>query len=300
VGTPRVTPGDIFAALNAVYRRCVAATPWWRWSSVTASSVSATRTASAARARSQDSNKHPEWMLASESVALTGNGFKFIRDIGPGEAVFIDEQGACSHSSSCTVRQTPCIFEYVYFARPTRSWTTSRSTARACAWRQARREDRAPGDEPRHRRGHPDSRYSRTSALQLAQRLGLKYREGFIKNRYIGRTFIMRAAAAREIRAPQAERHRSRVPRKNVLLVDDSIVAAPRRHRSSTRARGRCTQVYFASAARRCASQRVRHRHAGASELVAAPARMRKWRRSSAPTGSSTRTSMISSPLPSR
>src|SRR6185295_19003147 len=102
VGTPRVTPGDIFAALNAVYRRC--------------RDPNGIRPLVLGR---KDSNKHTEWMLASESVALTGNGFKFIRDIGPGEAVFIDEQGRLfSQQLVATVRHTPCIFEYVYFARP--------------------------------------------------------------------------------------------------------------------------------------------------------------------------------------
>src|SRR6478752_5400103 len=120
VGTARVTPGDIFAALNAVYRRCRGG--YAVVAMVIGHGILGFRDPNGIRPLvlgRKDSNKHPEWMLASESVALTGNGFKFIRDIGPGEAVFIDEQGRLfSQQLVASVRHTPCIFEYVYFARP--------------------------------------------------------------------------------------------------------------------------------------------------------------------------------------
>ena len=139
-------------------------------------------------------------MLASESVALDSLSFQLVRDIAPGEAVFIDELGRLhSHQCVATVRHTPCIFEYVYFARPD-SKIDNISVYRA----RMRMGDRLAEKILRERPNHdidvvipiPDT--SRTSALQLAQRLGLKYREGFTKNRYIGRTFIMPGQEQRE------------------------------------------------------------------------------------------------------
>ncbi len=211
VGTPRVTPGDMFAALNAVYRRCRGG--YAVVAMIIGHGILGFRDPNGIRPLvlgRRDTNKHPEWMLASESVALTGNGFKFVRDIGPGEAVFIDEQGACSRSSSwppCATRRASS--NTCYLARPDSIMDNiSVYRARMRMGDKLAREDRARSG-PDHDIDVvipiPDT--SRTSALQLAQRLGLKYREGFIKNRYIGRTFIMpRAAAAREIGAPQAER----------------------------------------------------------------------------------------------
>jgi amidophosphoribosyltransferase len=202
----------------------------------------------------KDSNKHPEWMLASESVALTGNGFKFIRDIGPGEAVFIDEQGRLFSQQlvASTTRHTPCIFEYVYFARPD-SIMDNISVYRA----RMRMGDKLA--EKIERQGMnkdidvvipiPDT--SRTSALQLAQRLGLKYREGFIKNRYIGRTFIMPGQQQRE---KSVRRKLNPIDLefrgKNVLLVDDSIVRGTTSAQIIDLAReAGARKVYFASAA---------------------------------------------------
>src|SRR4051794_303265 len=181
IGTPRVTPGDIFAALNAVYRRCRGG--YAVVAMVIGHGILGFRDPNGIRPLvlgRKDSPKGPEWMLASESVALTGNGFKFIRDIGPGEAVFIDEQGRLfSQQLVATVHHTPCIFEYVYFARPD-SIMDNISVYRA----RMRMGDKLA--EKIEREGLskdidvvipiPDT--SRTSALQLAQRLGLKYREG--------------------------------------------------------------------------------------------------------------------------
>ncbi len=175
VGTPRVTPGDIFAALNAVYRRCRGG--YAVVAMVIGHGILGFRDPNGIRPLvlgRKDSNKHPEWMLASESVALTGNGFKFIRDIGPGEAVFIDEQGRLfSQQLVATVRQTPCIFEYVYFARPD-SIMDNISVYRA----RMRMGDKLAEKIERQGRSKdidvvipiPDT--SRTSALQLAQRSG--------------------------------------------------------------------------------------------------------------------------------
>jgi len=254
VGTPRVTPGDIFAALNVVYRRCRGG--YAVVAMVIGHGILGFRDPNGIRPLvlgRKDSNKHPEWMLASESVALTGNGFKFIRDIGPGEAVFIDEQGRLfSQQLVATVHHTPCIFEYVYFARPD-SIMDNISVYRA----RMRMGDKLA--EKIERQGLnkdidvvipiPDT--SRTSALQLAQRLGLKYREGFIKNRYIGRTFIMPGQQQRE---KSVRRKLNAIDLefrgKNVLLVDDSIVRGTTSAQIIDLAReAGARKVYFASAA---------------------------------------------------
>jgi len=254
VGTPRVTPGDIFAALNAVYRRCRGG--YAVVAMVIGHGILGFRDPNGIRplvVGRKDSPKGPEWMLASESVALTGNGFKFVRDIGPGEAVFIDEQGRLfSQQLVATVHHTPCIFEYVYFARPD-SIMDNISVYRA----RMRMGDKLA--EKIERQGMnrdidvvipiPDT--SRTSALQLAQRLGLKYREGFIKNRYIGRTFIMPGQQQRE---KSVRRKLNAIDLefrgKNVLLVDDSIVRGTTSAQIIDLAReAGARKVYFASAA---------------------------------------------------
>ena len=176
VGTPRVTPADVFAALNAVYRRCRGGY------AVVAMVIGhgilgfprSERHPSAGARPPRHATRAPEWMLASESVALTGLSFKFVRDIGPGEAVFIDEQGRLfSQQLVATVRHTPCIFEYVYFARPD-SIIDNISVYRA----RMRMGDKLAEKILRERPDHdidvvipiPDT--SRTSAMQLAQRLG--------------------------------------------------------------------------------------------------------------------------------
>ena len=143
----------------------------------------------------RDSARGREYMLASESVALDQAGFELLRDVGPGEAVFIDEQGRL-HTQQCAsaARHTPCIFEYVYFARPD-SIIDNISVYKARLRMGELLAEKIRRERPDHDIDVvipiPDT--SRTSALQVAQLLGVKYREGFIKNRYIGRTFIMPA-----------------------------------------------------------------------------------------------------------
>src|SRR5712664_4490776 len=190
VGTPRVTPADIFAAANAVYRRCRGG--YAVVAMIIGHGILGFRDPNGIRPLVLGERRTPrgtEWMLASESVALDSLSFKFVRDIAPGEAVFIDELGRL-HSQQLvpTVRHTPCIFEYVYFARPDTK-IDNISVYRA----RMRMGDRLAEKILRERPNHdidvvipiPDT--SRTSALQLAQKLNLKYREGFTKNRYIGR-----------------------------------------------------------------------------------------------------------------
>ncbi|MEM9171244.1 MAG: amidophosphoribosyltransferase [Pseudomonadota bacterium] len=194
-----------------------------------------------------------EYMLASESVALDILGFERLRDVEPGEAVFIDAQHQL-HTRQCTPRRSwsPCIFEYVYFARPD-SIIDNISVYKS----RLRMGDQLASKILRERPQHdidvvipiPDT--SRTTALQVAHGLGVKYREGFIKNRYIGRTFIMPGQA---MRVASVRRKLNAVPLefrgKTVLLVDDSIVRGTTSQQIVKMAReAGAAKVYFASAA---------------------------------------------------
>ncbi len=194
-----------------------------------------------------------EWMVASESVALTGCGYTFVRDIAPGEALLIDLDGNVS-SRQCAENPvfTPCVFEYVYFARPD-SLMDGVSIYDA---RLNMGEYLADNVAKTLRLGDidvvmpiPDS--SRPSAMQLASHLGLNYREGFIKNRYIGRTFIMPGQAVRKKSVRQKLSAIDMEFRgKNVLLVDDSIVRGTTSRQIVDMAReAGANKVFFASAA---------------------------------------------------
>src|SRR5664279_1065502 len=194
VGTPRITPADIFAACSAVYRRCRGG--YAVIAMVIGHGVLGFRDPNGIRPLvlgTRRTARGQEYMLASENTALDILSFKLVRDVAPGEAVFIDEQGRL-HSQQCvsTVRHTPCIFEYVYFARPD-SIIDNISVYRARMRMGEKLAAKILREHPEHDIEVvipiPDT--SRTSALQMAQILGVKYREGFIKNRYIGRTFIM-------------------------------------------------------------------------------------------------------------
>jgi amidophosphoribosyltransferase len=195
----------------------------------------------------------PEYMIASESVAMDSVGFEVLRDIQPGEAVFIDLQGQL-HARRCipNAKLYPCLFEYVYLARPdsTIDGTSVYETRVAMGARLA--------DKIRRSGAYQDidvvipiPESSRTCAQELASQLNLLYREGFIKNRYIGRTFIMPGHSARKksVRSklnPIVQEFKDRV----VLLVDDSIVrgTTSREIVNMARAAG-AKKVYFASAA---------------------------------------------------
>ncbi|MBN1237618.1 MAG: amidophosphoribosyltransferase, partial [Gammaproteobacteria bacterium] len=168
-----------------------------------------------------------ERMVASESVALDALGFELERDLAPGEGVFIDHSGNLySRRSSIRATYSPCIFEFVYFARP------DSIIDKLSVYKARLRMGEALAEKIRRiRPDHdidvvipiPDT--SRTAAMQVAHRLGVKYREGFIKNRYIGRTFIMPEQSARQ---KSVRRKLNAIDLefrgKNVLLVDDSIV----------------------------------------------------------------------------
>ena len=254
VGTPRVTAADIFAAVSAVYRRCRGG--YAVVAMLIGHGVLGFRDPNGIRPLvlgRRSTRKGDEYMLASENVALHMLGFQLLRDVAPGEAVFIDEHGRLqSQQCVAAVRHTPCIFEYVYFARPD-SIIDKVSVYRARMRMGERLAEKI-------RRLHPDHDIdvvipipdtSRTSALQMAQKLRIKYREGFNKNRYIGRTFIM---PGQEEREKSVRRKLNAIDLefrgKNVLLVDDSIVRGTTSAQIIELAReAGARKVYFASAA---------------------------------------------------
>jgi amidophosphoribosyltransferase len=193
-----------------------------------------------------------EYLVASESVALDALGFEVLRDVAPGEAIFIDQTGRF-HSRQCAADPLlrPCIFEYVYLARPD-------SVIDGTSVYESRL--RMGGELARKIRGIPEAQdvdvvipipdSSRPSALELANTLGIKYREGFVKNRYVGRTFIMpgqamRRKSVRQKLNPCGIEFKDRV----VLLVDDSIVRGTTSREIVQMARDAgARKVYFASA----------------------------------------------------
>ena len=194
-----------------------------------------------------------EYAIASESVALDILGFELVRDVAPGEGVVVTPRGEL-HTRQCAeeVASAPCIFEYVYFARPD-------SMIENISVHKARmRMGTVLGEKIlRLRPDHdidtvipiPDT--SRDAALEIAHVLGVKYREGFVKNRYVGRTFIMpgqgeRVKSVKRKLNPIKLEFRNRV----VLLVDDSIVRGTTSQQIVQMARDAgARKVYLASAA---------------------------------------------------
>jgi len=201
----------------------------------------------------RNTDRGKEYIIASESVAIDAMNFEVIRDIEPGEAVFITADGEL-HTHQCTDHRasTPCIFEYVYLARPD-SIIDSISVYKARLRMGESLAEKILRLYPDHDIDVvipiPDS--SRPSALPLSYTLGVKYREGFIKNRYIPRTFIMPGQTIRmksvrqKLNAIELE-----FQGKNVLLVDDSIVRGTTSREIVQMAReAGANKVYFASAA---------------------------------------------------
>ena len=194
-----------------------------------------------------------EYLVASESVALDTLGFKFLRDIAPGEAVFVDLDGRL-YSKQCAENPQliPCIFEYVYLARPD-SVINGISVYETRLHMGEKLADKIRSLWLKHDIDVviPIPESSRPSALQLANRLGIPFREGFVKNRYIGRTFIMPGQAMRKKSVRQKLNAISmEFKDKNVLLVDDSIVRGTTSREIVQMARDAgARKVYFASAA---------------------------------------------------
>ena len=172
VGTPRVTPADIFAAVGAVYRRCRGG--YAVVAMIIGHGLIGIRDPNGIRPLvlgQRETPKGAEWMLASESVALDMLGFKLVRDVAPGEVVYIDGPGRLLTRCVRGTRHAPCIFEHVYFARPDTQMEDVRSIARAGGWATASRRSGARGS--RHEAdivvAVPDS--SRTAAMAMADEL---------------------------------------------------------------------------------------------------------------------------------
>ncbi len=200
-----------------------------------------------------ETDKGTEYIIASESVALEGLGFRFVRDVTPGEAIFIDLDGQM-YSRQCAENSVlnPCAFEYVYLARP----DSIIDGASVYATRLKMGEYLAEKIKREMATGEidvvmpiPDS--SRPAAMELALKLNLDYREGFIKNRYIGRTFLMPGQAMRRKSVRQKlNAIGSEFKGKTVLLVDDSIVRGTTSREIVQMARDSgAKRVIFASAA---------------------------------------------------
>ncbi|WP_449370054.1 amidophosphoribosyltransferase [Thiomonas sp.] len=194
-----------------------------------------------------------EVMVASESVALEGTGYRFERDIAPGEAVFVDLQGRL-RSEQCAIspQRNPCIFEYVYLARPDSvldGVSVYRARLRMGETLAQRVISVLPPSEIDVVIPVPES--SRPSAMQLAHKIGRPYREGFVKNRYVGRTFIMPGQAVRKKSVRQKlNAIGQEFAGRNVLLVDDSIVRGTTSREIVQMAReAGARKVYLASAA---------------------------------------------------
>jgi amidophosphoribosyltransferase len=202
---------------------------------------------------SKENNGKMEYMVASESVALDTLNFKKVRDLQPGEVIYINKKGVL-HSKICAsaAKIAPCIFEHVYLARPD-SFMDGISVYRSRLRMGEKLASKIKRVWPQHDIDVvipiPDT--STTCAMELAQHLQCKLRHGFIKNRYIGRTFIMPGQAIRKKSVRQKlNAIKLEFKDKNVLLVDDSIVRGTTSHQIVEMAReAGANNVYFASAA---------------------------------------------------
>ena len=253
-GKLRLEPDDIFDAVERVHRRCRGG--YAAVAMIVANGLVAFRDVNGIRPVCfgiREFEDGPEYMVASESVALDALGFELVRDLKPGEAVYIGVDGVVrTRQCSDEAVLSPCIFEYVYLARPD-SIMDDVSVYKARLRMGEKLADRILEEWPNNDIDVviPIPETSRTASIPLAHRLNVKYREGFIKNRYIGRTFIMPG---------QIERKRSvrqklnaiglEFEGKNVLLVDDSIVRGTTSEQIIQMARDAgARKVYFASAA---------------------------------------------------
>ncbi|QBG37418.1 amidophosphoribosyltransferase [Litorilituus sediminis] len=249
-----LTPDDIFTAIGNVHKRVRGA--YATVALIIGHGMVAFRDPNGIRPLvfgKRETEHGVEYMVASESVALDACSFEFVRDIAPGEAIFFSENGQI-HSHQCAENPVynPCIFEFVYFARPDSTidkmsvyasrveMGTKLGKKIASEWEDVDIDVVIPIPET-----------SCDIALQIAHELDIPYRQGFVKNRYIGRTFIMPGQAQRKksvrqkLNAISAE-----FKGKNVLLVDDSIVRGTTSEQIIEMARASgAKKVYFASAA---------------------------------------------------
>jgi amidophosphoribosyltransferase len=250
----RAEPSDLFAAARGVYQRCQGA--FSVVAMIVGYGVLAFRDRYGIRPLILGTRRGPKGksvMVASESVALDVSGYEVMDDVSPGEAIFIDIAGNIHREICCEKPMLcPCLFEYVYLARP--DSTINEVAVYKSRLRMGERLGmRLLETWPDHNIDVvipvPDT--SRTAALQMANVMGIKYREGFIKNRYIGRTFIMPGQTQRQKSVRQKLNAIALEFRgKNVLLVDDSIVRGTTSRQIIQMARDAgAARVYFASAA---------------------------------------------------
>lgn len=249
-----VGPDDIFSAIGRMYKRCKGG--YAALALINGLGMVAFRDPNGIRPIVFGKREGPEgteYMIASESIALDVAGFELVRDIGPGEAIFIDEEYNL-HTKVCAEKApfTPCIFEYVYLARPD-SIIDGASVYRTRMRMGLKLAEKIQREWPDHDIDVviPIPETSRISALELAQHLNVVYREGFLKNRYIGRTFIMPGQTMRKKSVRQKLNTADiEFEGKNVLLVDDSIVRGTTCNEIIQMARDAgAKKVYFASAA---------------------------------------------------
>jgi len=253
-GKLKLVADDVFAAVSAVHNRCRGG--YAGVAMINGYGLVAFRDPWGIRPLvfgARDTEEGREYMVASESVALDVLGFELIRDVAPGEGIIIDRHGEF-HARQCapSASVNPCLFEFVYFARPD-SIIDDVSVYKARLRMGDTMAEKIAREWPDHDVDVvipiPDT--SRTAALQVAFQLGVKYREGFMKNRYIGRTFIMPGQKERKKSVRQKLNAIDLEFRgKNVLLIDDSIVRGTTSRQIIQMARDAgANRVYFASAA---------------------------------------------------
>jgi amidophosphoribosyltransferase len=286
---PHLTANGIFKAIQGVHRRCRGG--YAVVAMINGHGLVGFRDPNAIRPivlGERDKPAGTEYMIASESCALDVLGYRRVRDIGPGEAVFIDLHGRLrQHICWEPVRRTPCLFEYVYLARPD-SIIDGTSVYKARRRMGQKLAAKILRQWPDHNIDVvipiPDT--SLTSAFELADELGIRYREAFVKNRYISRTFIMPDQSQREMSVRRKLNPIGNVFKdRNVLLVDDSIVRGTTSRQIIRLAReAGARKVYFASAAppvrfpnfygidMPCAEDLIAHNHSEAevTELIGA------------------------------
>ncbi len=249
-----VDPDDLFAAVAALHRRCKGA--YAVVTMIVGRGILVFRDPHGIRPLvigKRDTELGVEYVAASESVAIDVLGFELLRDVEPGEAIYFDADGQM-YARQCADKPmlSPCIFEHVYFARPDSMMdgiSVHKARMRMGEFLAKKIQRLYPQHDIDVVLPIPDT--SRTSALQLSYTLGLKYSEGFIKNRYIGRTFIMPGQTQRKksVRQKLNPIHLE-FKGKNVLLVDDSIVRGTTSQQIIQMARDAgANKVYFASAA---------------------------------------------------
>lgn len=254
LGKLRINEQDVFQAVASVHRRCRGG--YAAVAMIAGYGILGFRDPFGIRPivyGKRETETGVEYMIASESVALDNLGFELVRDLAPGEAVFIDMLGNL-HTYQCAANTmlSPCIFEFVYFARPDSiidNVFVHKARSRMGKKLANKIKRIWPDNDIDVVIPIPDT--SRTAALQLAFTLGVKYNEGFIKNRYIGRTFIMPGQQVRKKSVRQKlNAIESEFKDKNVLLVDDSIVRGTTSQQIVQMARDAgAKNVYFASAA---------------------------------------------------